>query len=55
MEAIFDSIIEWLNEILISGILSNLSGLFDATNAQVGAIAGQMRPFQSLCKLKKLT
>lgn len=42
MEAIFDSIIEWLNEILISGILSNLSGLFDATNAQVGAIAGQI-------------
>lgn len=42
MGAIMDSIVEWLREILVSGILSNLSGLFEQVNTKVGEIAGQV-------------
>jgi hypothetical protein len=35
-----DWITNWLKEMLIEGIMSNLSGLFDNVNAQVGEIAG---------------
>ena len=34
-----DWITDWLKELLISGILGNLGGLFDNVNAQVGEIA----------------
>lgn len=37
-----DSIVEWLREILVSGIISNLSGLFEQVNTKVGEIAGQV-------------
>ena len=39
---IWDSITDWLKEVLVSGIVSNLSGMFDSTNAQIGEIAGQV-------------
>lgn len=42
MDFIWESITDWLKEILISGIVSNLSGLFDSTNEQVGNIIGQV-------------
>ena len=42
MGAIMDSIVEWLREILVSGIISNLSGLFEQVNTKVGEIAGQV-------------
>ena len=42
MDFIWDSITDWLKEILISGIVSNLSGMFDSTNEQVGNIIGQV-------------
>ena len=42
MNFIWDSITNWLKEVLVSGIVSNLSGLFDSTNAQIGEIAGQV-------------
>lgn len=42
MEMIKQAIIEWLREILVGGILSNLSGLFDNVNQKVGEIAGQV-------------
>ena len=42
MDFIWDSITDWLKEILISGIVSNLSGMFDSTNEQVGNIVGQV-------------
>lgn len=42
MGMIMDSIAEWLKEILVSGIISNLSGMFDSVNEQVGEIAGQV-------------
>ena len=37
-----DSLVEWLKEILVGGIVNNLSGMFDSVNSQVGAIAGQV-------------
>lgn len=42
MNFIWDSITDWLKEVLVSGIVSNLSGMFDSTNEQIGEIAGQV-------------
>lgn len=42
MDKILDSIVEWLKEILVGGIVSNLSGMFDSVNQKVGDIAGQV-------------
>lgn len=42
MNFIWDKITEWLKNLLISGILSNLSGLFDSINGQVSDIAAQI-------------
>ena len=42
MGMIMDSITEWLKEMLVSGIISNLSGMFDSVNEQVGNIAVQV-------------
>ena len=42
MGKILDSIAEWLKEVLVGGIVSNLSGMFDSVNSQVGEIAGQV-------------
>ena len=39
MRFLTDWIVEWLTEFLIEGIMSNLSGLFDNVNNQVGEIA----------------
>ena len=33
---------EWFKEVLIDGIISNLSGIFDTVNAKVGEIAGEV-------------
>ena len=38
MDAIWSTVTDWLKEILISGILSNLSGMFDGVNGQTGDI-----------------
>ena len=42
MDFIWDSITDWLKEVLVSGIVSNLSGMFDSTNEQIGEITGQV-------------
>lgn len=42
MDFLWDKITEWLKEMLIGGILSNLSGMFDATNQKVAEISGQV-------------
>ena len=42
MDFIWNSITDWLKEVLVSGIVSNLSGMFDSTNEQIGEIAGQV-------------
>ena len=42
MDMIMEAIVEWLKEILIGCIVSNLSGMFDNVNQQVGEIATQV-------------
>ncbi|MCH5278350.1 MAG: hypothetical protein J1E60_01000 [Christensenellaceae bacterium] len=42
MDFLWDKITEWLKEMLVSGIASNLSGMFDATNQKVAEISGQI-------------
>ena len=42
MDQLWASISEWLKEILIEGIIGNLTGLFDATNQRVAEISGQV-------------
>lgn len=42
MDFLWDSITEWLKELLVSGIINNLSGMFDQVNQKVGEIAGQV-------------
>lgn len=37
-----NGIADWIREILVSGILSNLTGLFDTVNEKVNEIAGQV-------------
>lgn len=39
---IWDMIEEWFRELLIDGIISNLSGMFDTVNTKVGEIAGEV-------------
>ena len=40
MNFLWNKITEWIKELLISGIMSNLNGLFDGINGQVAEIAG---------------
>jgi len=42
LDAIWEKFTEWLKEILIEGIMDNLSGLFDNVNAKVADISGQV-------------
>lgn len=42
MDFIKDALEQWFKEILVGGILSNLTGLFDTVNARVGEIATQV-------------
>ena len=42
MDFLWESIQEWLKEILVGGIKSNLSGMFDTVNQKVGEISTQV-------------
>ena len=42
MDTIWESITDWLKEILVDGIIANLSGMFDSTNHQVSQIVGDV-------------
>ena len=42
MDFIWNMITEWLKNLMIDGIKSNLQGLFETVNQQVGNIAGQV-------------
>jgi len=42
LDFIWDAITGWLKEILVSGIVSNLSGMFDSVNEKVGEISTQV-------------
>lgn len=39
MQSILDQITNWLREMLVGGIMGNLSGMFESVNQQVGEIA----------------
>ena len=40
--SILDAIADWLKELLISGIMGNLTGVFDSVNSRVGEIASDV-------------
>ena len=42
MDFIWQSITDWLKEILVAGVISNLTNMFDSTTTQVGGIVGQV-------------
>ena len=42
MDFIWQSITDWLKEILVSGVISTLTNMFDSTNTQVGGIVSQV-------------
>ena len=42
MQSILEQITDWLKSMIISGIIGNLSGMFDSVNQQVGQIAGDV-------------
>lgn len=42
MDFLWNAIKEWIKEILVGGIVSNLSGMFDAVNQKVGEISGNV-------------
>ena len=42
MDSVLDQTGEWLKELLVSGIMNQLTGLFDSVNTQVGDVATQV-------------
>ena len=42
LDAIWEKFTEWLKEILVGGIMNNISGLFDNVNAKAADISGQV-------------
>ena len=42
LDRLWASITKWLKEVLIDGITSNLTGMFDSTNQRIGEIAGNV-------------
>ena len=42
LDYLWNQIEDWIKQVLIDGIISNLSGMFDSTNQKVGEIAGNV-------------
>lgn len=42
MDSIIQAIVDWLKELLVTGIMGNLTNTFDSVNAQVGQIATEV-------------
>lgn len=42
MDFILDKITDWIKDLLVSGIMDNLTGMFESVNQQVGNIATQV-------------
>ena len=42
MDFLLDALTNWLKEMLVGGIMGNLSGMFDSVNQQVADIATQV-------------
>ena len=43
MDFLLEALTNWLKEMLVGGIMSNLSGMFDSVNQQVADISVQVR------------
>ena len=44
MDFLLEALTDWLKEMLVGGIMSNLSGMFDSVNQQVADISVQVGP-----------
>ena len=44
MDFLLDALTNWLKEMLVGGIMGNLTGMFDSVNQQVADIARWARP-----------
>ena len=53
MQSILEQITDWLKSMIISGIMGNLSGMFDSVNQQVGQIAGDVGITPAVLSSKK--
>ena len=42
MDSVIQALVDWLHDMLVSGIMSNLSGMFNAVNDEVGSIASDV-------------
>ncbi len=42
MDYLFEQVTAWLKELLVSGVMANMTGLFDYVNEEVGAIATEV-------------
>ena len=42
MDYVLEQITDWLRNILVEACMNNLSGIFDAVNAQVGQVASEV-------------
>lgn len=42
MQSIFDQLVDWLKEMLVSAIMTNMQGLFDSVNNEVSQVASQI-------------
>mgnify|MGYP000066761106 CR=1 FL=1 len=42
MDFIIQVLTDWLKEILVGGIMGNLTGMFDAVNQKVGEVSEQV-------------
>ena len=42
MEYIFEKFSEWLKDLLVGGVISNIRGMFDSVNEKVGDISSQV-------------
>ena len=52
MDFLLDALTNWLKEMLVGGIMGNLSGMFDSVNQQVADIATQVGQTPQGCSFK---
>ena len=46
MDSVIQAIYDWIKEILVAGVMDNLTCIFDGVNMQVGAVASQVGTFK---------
>ena len=50
MDFLLEALTNWLKEMLVGGIMSNLSGMFDSVNQQVAHNTAHQHFFQPICQ-----